>query len=203
MLLWMYKGLQANYPVFLPDFNETWFFSTGLRKNTQFKMSQKSLQWEPRCSCGRTDRHDEANSRMSKSCERAWKQVLHSSNRNIRQSQWPRGLRSAASRLLRWWVRIPPGALMFVCCECCVLSGRGLCDELITHQEESYRLCCVVVCDLETSWMRRRWPTEGCWAKKEKSNIHNTAAVSQLPVNTAFRIIKYRISKSLLCVHFC
>jgi hypothetical protein len=32
-----------------------------------------------------------------------------------------------------------------------VLSGRGLCDELITRPEESYRLCCVVMCDLETS----------------------------------------------------
>jgi hypothetical protein len=31
------------------------------------------------------------------------------------------------------------------------LSGRGLCDELITRPEESYRLCCIVVCDLETS----------------------------------------------------
>jgi hypothetical protein len=31
------------------------------------------------------------------------------------------------------------------------LSGRGLCDELIIRPEESYRLCCVVVCDLETS----------------------------------------------------
>jgi len=31
-----------------------------------------------------------------------------------------------------------------------VLSGRGLCDELITRPEESYRLWCVVVCDLET-----------------------------------------------------
>jgi len=31
------------------------------------------------------------------------------------------------------------------------LSGRGLCDELITRPEESYRLCCVVVYDLETS----------------------------------------------------
>jgi len=31
------------------------------------------------------------------------------------------------------------------------LSGRGLCDELITRPEESYRLCCVVVCNLETS----------------------------------------------------
>ena len=34
-----------------------------------------------------------------------------------------------------------------------MLSGRGLCDELITRTEESYRLCCVLVCDLETSRM--------------------------------------------------
>ena len=34
-----------------------------------------------------------------------------------------------------------------------MLSGRGLCDELITRPEESYRRCCVVVCDLETSRM--------------------------------------------------
>ena len=32
---------------------------------------------------------------------------------------------------------------MFVCCDCYVLSGRGLCDELITRPEESYRLWCV------------------------------------------------------------
>jgi len=36
-------------------------------------------------------------------------------------------------------------------CECCLLLGRGVCDELITRPEESYRLWCVVVCDLETS----------------------------------------------------
>jgi hypothetical protein len=68
-------------------------------------------------------------------------------------SQWLRGLRrrSTATRLLRLWVRIPPGAWMSVCCECCVLSGKGLCDELIICLEESYRLWCVVVCDLETS----------------------------------------------------
>ena len=69
------------------------------------------------------------------------------------RSQWPRGLRrrSAAARLLRLWIRIPPGAWMPVCCECCVSSRGGLCDELITRPEESYRLWCVVVCDLETS----------------------------------------------------
>ena len=32
-----------------------------------------------------------------------------------------------------------------------MLSGGGLCDEAITRPEESYQLCCVVVCDLETS----------------------------------------------------
>ena len=67
------------------------------------------------------------------------------------RSQISAGERPEAARLLRSWVRIPPGAWIFVCCECRVLSGRGLCDELITRLEESYRLCCVVVCDLETS----------------------------------------------------
>jgi hypothetical protein len=51
-----------------------------------------------------------------------------------------RGLRrrSAAARLLRMRVRIPPGAWMFACCECCVLSGRSLCDGLFIRPEESY-----------------------------------------------------------------
>ena len=61
------------------------------------------------------------------------------------------GERPVAARLLRSWVRIPSGAWIFVCCECRVLAGRGICDELITRPEESYRLCCVVVYDLETS----------------------------------------------------
>jgi hypothetical protein len=70
--------------------------------------------------------------------------------------QWSRGLRrgSSAARSLGLWVGIPPGVWMFVCCECCVLSGRGLCYELITRPEESYRLWCAVVCDLETLRMR-------------------------------------------------
>ena len=40
---------------------------------------------------------------------------------------------------------------MDVCCDCCVLSGTGLCDELITRPEESYQMWCVVMCELETS----------------------------------------------------
>ena len=74
-----------------------------------------------------------------------------SSGRVISSSQRPLpGERPAAAHLLRSWVRIPPGAWIFVCCECLVLSGRGLCDELITRPEESYRLWCIV-CDLATS----------------------------------------------------
>jgi hypothetical protein len=88
---------------------------------------------------------------------------------SICQFQWPRGLRHrcTATRLLRLWVRMPSGAWMFLCCECCVLSGRGLCDELITRPEESYQLWCITVCDLETSWMRRPWPSGGLSRQKQ------------------------------------
>jgi len=61
------------------------------------------------------------------------------------QLQWPRDLRrgSVTARLLWLQVRILPWIWMSVCCECCVLSGRGLCDGLITCPEESYWLWCV------------------------------------------------------------
>jgi len=47
------------------------------------------------------------------------------------------------------------------------MLGRGLCDELIIRPEESYRLWCVVVCDLETWWMRRPWPTGELMRQKQ------------------------------------
>jgi hypothetical protein len=52
---------------------------------------------------------------------------------------------------------------MSVCCECCVLSGRGICERLITRPEVSYRLWRVVVCDQETSNTRRLKPATGLW----------------------------------------
>ena len=63
------------------------------------------------------------------------------------RSQWPRFLRrrSETARLLRLWVRTSLWTWISVCCECCVLSGRGPCGKLITCPEESYRLWCVVV----------------------------------------------------------
>ena len=53
---------------------------------------------------------------------------------------------------------------MSVSCDCCVLSGRGLCDGPITRQEESYRLWCVVVCDRVVLIMRP-WLTRGCCSR--------------------------------------
>ena len=94
-------------------------------------------------------------------------------------SQWRCGLRRGftAVRLLRLRVRFPPGhgrfslvsgdcqvevsatgrslvqrSPMDVCCECCVLSGRGLCDGPITRPEESYgclSVVSVVCCQVE------------------------------------------------------
>ena len=43
----------------------------------------------------------------------------------------------------------------------------GLCDGPIPRPEESYRLWCIIVCNLETSRMRRPWPALGCCATKE------------------------------------
>ena len=61
-----------------------------------------------------------------------------------------------------------PTGGMDVCYECCVLSGRGLCDGLITRPEESYRLSCVV-CDLETLCLRRPCPTGGLLRQKKNT----------------------------------
>ena len=112
-----------------------------------------------------------------------------------RRPQWPRGLRhrSAAALLLRSWIRIPPAAWMFVCC---VLSGRGLCDELITRPEESYRLWCVVVCDLETSRIGAPYVHNiSCLRVKRHVFIHPSTPRSQ----TIYFLQGFRITSSRIC----
>jgi hypothetical protein len=82
---------------------------------------------------------------------------------------------------------------MFVCCGRCVLSGRGLCDELITRPEESYQLWCVVVCDLETSRMRRPWPALDRRAtdkKKGKRGFNMKCEINIPKMKTIFTFIK-------------
>jgi len=65
----------------------------------------------------------------------------------------------------------PLGTWMSVCCGCYVLTGGGHYDELISRPEESYRMWCVVVCDLETSWMRRAWPARDCCAQNNPLSV--------------------------------
>jgi hypothetical protein len=80
------------------------------------------------------------------------------------------GLRrgSTAARLLGSWVRIPPGAWMSVSCECCVLSGRGLCDGLVIRPEKSYLVWCVYCVWSWNLEMTRPRPPKGCWAIGKK-----------------------------------
>jgi hypothetical protein len=76
---------------------------------------------------------------------------------------------------------------MSVCCECCVLSGRGLCDELFIRTWEPYRPRCVV-CDLETSEMRRPWPA----AAQGDSKFNNPAMKAYGGVKV--RLIAFQMS---------
>jgi hypothetical protein len=60
----------------LSEFSQSWIFSTDFRKILRYQISWKSVQWKLSCSMladGQADRHDEANSRLSQFCERAWK----------------------------------------------------------------------------------------------------------------------------------
>jgi hypothetical protein len=53
-------------------------------------------------------------------------------------SQWPRGVRrrsTSSSPTATFSSNLTGGMAV-----CCVLSGTGLCDELITRPEKSYRL---------------------------------------------------------------
>ena len=54
-----------------------------------------------------------------------------------------------------------------------MLSGIGLCDELITRPEESYRLCCVVVCDLETSRIGAPYIYDISHLRVKERRLHN------------------------------
>jgi hypothetical protein len=68
---------------------------------------------------------------------------------------------------------IPPGAWISVSCQCCVLSGRGLCDGLSLVQRSPTE-CGVSECDREASIMRRLWPTRGCCAMGGKNLVNSS-----------------------------
>ena len=61
-------------PVILSYFNSNWIFSTDFQKIIKNQFPWKSVQWDMSCSMrtdGRSDRHDETDSRFSQFCERA------------------------------------------------------------------------------------------------------------------------------------
>jgi hypothetical protein len=83
---------------------------------------------------------------------------IQKKNCTLSRSPLPRRLRRSLLLSLADTVGSnPAGEWTFACCECYVLSGTGLYDEMITRLEESYRLWCVVECDQEISRMRKPW----------------------------------------------
>jgi len=84
-------------------------------------------------------------------------------NRGLCLSRLQRGVRSryASARLLRLRLRIPLGARLSVCCECCVLSGRGLGNGPIPRPEEYSTGFDVSDCDHEALIMGRPRPEVG------------------------------------------
>ena len=67
----------------------------------------------------------------------------------------------------------PPGrAWMSVSCECCVLWGRGLCDEPIPCREKSYRVyVCVCVIRHNTNSLHLQWVGGRSQTKRGRNKI--------------------------------
>ena len=66
-----------------------------------------------------------------------------------------------------------------------MLSGRDLCDELITRPEESYRLWCVVVCDLETSRTGAPYIYDISSLRVNTVDFTSTGKLNKNPINAA------------------
>jgi len=73
----IYIDLHVKDFLFLTDFNEIGIFSTDFPKKAKYQISRKRVLWEPSSmrkdgwTDGRTERHDEPNSRLSRFFERA------------------------------------------------------------------------------------------------------------------------------------
>jgi hypothetical protein len=74
---------------------------------------------------------------------------------------------SATACWLGLWVQILPGAWVSVCCDCCMLSGRGLCVRPIPRPDESCQVWCVFSVIMI---MRRPWPSR-VWRVMDEKKI--------------------------------
>ena len=89
---------------------------------------------------------------------------------------------------------------MSVCCECCVLSGRGLSVWSLVWRSPTD--CAVSECDLEASWKERPWQKYGPKRNRKKMNIYNWRSewkiISQLH-NSCYQLILMNQNKPLCC----
>jgi hypothetical protein len=74
---------------------------------------------------------------------------------------------------------------MYVSCECCVWSGRGLCDELVPRPEESYRVRCVWV----WSWCLEKWGGLGPQGAVEQLEQKQNVLTNLVQLDTALRLL--------------
>ena len=99
---------------------------------------------------------------------------------------------SVAARLLGLRVRIPPKTCLSVCCEWCVLSGRGVWDCPITRPEESYQEWCFWV----WSWIPGNEDALSHWGCQGIGSISNCVGpvlldTLMIPVNRHKYLLTY------------
>ena len=91
-----------------------------------------------------------------------------------------------------------PAGSMDVCCECCVLSGRGLCDEPIHRPEESYRLW------LGKPQLQMAWAYEGCTAIKNGCKHSPNLIWMWMPFVTCYTHTRLpRVAYARQCLYSC
>jgi len=78
-----------------------------------------------------------------------------------------------------------------------VLSGRGLCDELITRPEESYRLWFVVVCDIENLLNDEVLAHRGAVAPNKKSSV-SEKRLERIGFSSTFKLSPLIVIQTLM-----
>ena len=126
-----------------------WFLpARPLRLNTN--------EWWMNCKCYYRERERERENKYLKpSLEGPFRQPLTLRNYEVSQMRQFQAVHVTVAERSKAWVcdhslagiadSNSAGAWISVSCECCLLSGRGLGDELITCPRKSYRVWCVWV----------------------------------------------------------
>ena len=92
---------------------------------------------------------------------------------------------------------------MSVCCKCCVLSGRGLCDKPTTRPEESYQLWCVV-CSLDNTSLVNEEEGQGpLWGYHAGGGDESRLLITQLSRYTACKKVRKILLELLISLRLC